>query len=263
MTNTTNSNTTSTSSSTKKLLIALGLGLATVATTLAVVQATNDSSADESAAVVIESTPAPEPSPAVTDAPAAPEVPAVEPKPATPEPAITEVAEAPVTEAPKPKAPVIPVEVVPVEVVPADVIPADAATGPETDLQPILVVIGQDENGEDIVVEIEISEACGTTFHHPLDEDSPSFIRWEFKAPGLAPGTTVEVTGKDGFSQFTTVLDDQTIVIEQGISSYGTHPFPEVEWDTGDDTSSSVSVNGSHTVDDEEGEASRTCSGVS
>lgn len=132
------------------------------------------------------------------------------------------------------------------------------STAPEVRPVPT-VVIGQDEDGNDIVIELEISEACAMTFHQPLDSDSASFIRWVFDAPGLDPGTTVLVTGQGEFSQFTKVLDDRTIIIEQGISSYGDYRFPSVEWEEDENSSSSITAEGSHTVDDREGEPSLTC----
>jgi hypothetical protein len=62
-----------------------------------------------------------------------------------------------------------------------------------------------------------------------LDENSLSFIHWEFDAPGLAPGMAANVVGAGGFLQSTKVLDDQTITIARGISSSGNDPFPGVE----------------------------------
>jgi hypothetical protein len=121
------------------------------------------------------------------------------------------------------------------------------------------MVIGRDDNGDDITIEFEISEACGTTFHTSLDAESPSFIRWVFQAPGLEPGTEVQLTGSDGFIQFTKVLDDRTIVTEQGISSYGDYAFPSVEWKEGSGSTATISPDGNHTVDDREGEPSLTC----
>jgi hypothetical protein len=55
------------------------------------------------------------------------------------------------------------------------------------------------------------------------------------------------------------VLDDQTVTIEQGISSYGHSPFPGVELNDDEFIESRLTADGSHTVDDREGEASRTC----
>lgn len=97
------------------------------------------------------------------------------------------------------------------------------------------------------------------TIHQPLDDNSLSFIRWVYDAPGLAPGTVVEVDNGQGFSQFTKVLDNRTIVVEQGISSYGNYDFPSVEWEEDDDVSTTISPDGTHTVDDREFEPSLTC----
>ncbi|MFK8024173.1 MAG: hypothetical protein AB8G26_09455 [Ilumatobacter sp.] len=152
----------------------------------------------------------------------------------------------------------IPALVLPTEE-PGDAPPAEPTPDQPAEPRPIpTIVIGQDENGEDIVVELEVSEVCGTTFHQPLDADSLSFIRWEYDAPGLEAGTAIEITGTDGFSQFTRVLNDRTIVVEQGISSYGDYGFPTAGWTDGD-TEVSIDPDGSHTVDDREGPPSTTC----
>ena len=135
----------------------------------------------------------------------------------------------------------------------------DPVTAGPTDAELPSVVVGQDENGEDIVVVFEVVGACATTHHTPLDDESLSFIRWEFDAPGLAPETAIKVEGSGGFSAFTKVTPDRTIIIEQGISSYGDYPFPSVGWTVDENTNSSIDVDGSHTVDDEEGKPSETC----
>ena len=119
------------------------------------------------------------------------------------------------------------------------------------------VVIGQDDNGEDIVVTFEISKACATTHHQPLG-DSLSYIRWIFDAPGLDDGTEVTVGTSDGGSLSAVVAGHQ-ILVDQGISSYGSYPFAEVSWTEADGVENTITPDGDHLVDDAEGEASKTC----
>ena len=136
----------------------------------------------------------------------------------------------------------------------------DEAGSEETDGRPEVptVVIGQDEDGNEILMEIEVTGGCAQTFHEPLDENSFSFIRWAYEAPGIEPGTPVLVSTA-GFEHFTVVTPDYRVVVEQGITSYGDYPFPSLEWNTGDGSTSSIDVFENHTVDDREGEASETC----
>lgn len=143
---------------------------------------------------------------------------------------------------------------------PVEDAPAETVSDPAGDLRPVpTVVIGQDGNGDDIVIQFEVATGCATTFHQPLDDNSPSFIRWEFDAPSLAPGTTVEVKGDGAFLHFTMVTDAQKVIVEQGISSYGSYGFPSVGWTVDESNSSAITLGGSHTVDDTEGETSQTC----
>lgn len=68
MSNTTSTTGSSSPSAAKKALLAFGVVLALATATFAVVRATNDSSADDESIAVIESTPATEPGPAVSEA---------------------------------------------------------------------------------------------------------------------------------------------------------------------------------------------------
>ncbi|MEM9520522.1 MAG: hypothetical protein AAGA37_14480 [Actinomycetota bacterium] len=131
---------------------------------------------------------------------------------------------------------------------------ADDSSRPEVPT----VVIGQDEEGNDIVVELEVAGGCAQTFHEPLDENSFSFIRWTYDAPGLEPGLAVRVSNGDGFEFFTVVTPDYKVVVEQGITSYGDYPFPDLEWNV-EEGSVSIAPLQNHTVDEREGEASESC----
>lgn len=135
---------------------------------------------------------------------------------------------------------------------------ADAAESSDRPEVPT-IVIGQDEEGNDIIVELEIAAVCAQTFHEPLDANSFSFIRWTYEAPGLEPGQPIKVFNDAGFEHFTVVTPDYKIVVEQGITSYGDYPFPSIEWNVDADSSSSIFIDDTHTVDDKEGEASETC----
>lgn len=248
----------------KKALIAVGIGMASIVTAFVVVQAADSSPADEPSTAVESPGPADAAVSADPDATGQTDVDVVaEPEPASPdtqaqvgtagEPSATDTPDAPATDVAPPTAE--PVDGTgPVVTEPVD-------TGePTGDVPPVpTIVVGVDENGNDIVVELEISRACATTFHTPLDDNSLSFIRWVYDAPGLEPGTAVEFTTPTGFSHFTKVNDERQLIADQGISSYGDYPFPTAEWQEGNDTTTSIEPDGNHTVDDREGDASLTC----
>lgn len=139
--------------------------------------------------------------------------------------------------------------------------PADdpAPTGtPGDENTPGQVVIGQKENGDDIIVEIEVTKVCAITFHTPIDDSSLSHIVWKYNAPGLDEGTEVTLILADGTRVPTTVVD-KVISIEQGISSYGSYAFPEVEWEEDELIISTITPDGAHVVDEGEGLPSETC----
>lgn len=144
---------------------------------------------------------------------------------------------------------------------PAATTDGNEATAEESSDRPPLptMVVGVDEEGFEIVVELQITDICAQTFHQALDANSPSFIRWSYGAPGLEPGQTVKVSNDAGFEHFTVVTPDYKIVVEQGINSYGDYPFPTIGWNVDDESSTSIDIDGTHTVDDKEGEASETC----
>lgn len=156
--------------------------------------------------------------------------------------------------APESDVPAEPVEEV-TEEVPAEADTAESSDRPEVPT----VVIGQDEDGNDILMEIEISGGCAQTFHRPLDDNSLSFIRWTYDAPGIEPGQSVKVYNEAGFEHFTVVTPDYKVIVEQGINSYGDYPFPSVEWEADDDVTSTIDPFFEHTVDEREGEPSETC----
>ncbi len=135
--------------------------------------------------------------------------------------------------------------------------PAPTET-PGDENTPGQVVVGQDADGDDIIVEFEVTQACAITFHTPIDDSSLSHIVWKYNAPGLDEGTQVTMILSDGTRLPATVVD-KVISVEQGISSYGTYAFPEVEWEEDDATTSTITPDGEHVVDDEEGLPSETC----
>lgn len=137
--------------------------------------------------------------------------------------------------------------------------PEPEAEDESTDPEPETVVIGQDEDGNDIVVELEVTGGCAQTFHEPLDENSFSFIRWSYEAPGLEPGVPIRVSNDAGFEFFTVVTPDRRIVVEQGITAYGDYPFPTLDWNESDVSSVTIQPDENHTVDEREGEPSETC----
>lgn len=248
----------------KKALIAVGVGLASAVTAFVVVQATDTTPADNPPTAIespgtADATAAADPG---ATAPTDSEV-AAKPEPASPdtqaqtgtaaEPSATGAQEAPTTD-------VLPPTGEPVDGTAPVVTEQVVVAEPTGDAPPVpTVVVGVDENGSDIVVEFEITRACATTFHTPLDDTSLSFIRWVYDAPGLEPGTAVEFTTAAGFSHFTKVNDERQLIVDQGISSYGEYAFPAAEWQEGSHTTSSIEPDGNHTVDDREGDASLSC----
>ncbi|MEM8705882.1 MAG: hypothetical protein AAGE98_05450 [Actinomycetota bacterium] len=112
---------------------------------------------------------------------------------------------------------------------------------------------GESDEGE--VEEEQVSRACAITFHTPIDDASFSHIVWKWDTPGLENGSEVTLSFVDG-PEVTAVVVEGAVSWEQGITSYGDYPFPELAWD---DQRSSMSVLIDHTVDEREGLPSETC----